>query len=78
MKLLDIETKEVTDVNIPGLLQEYMFYPLEDGNTVFLIGQNTVPSWQFYRYKMDSGELTHIEFPETPAQIVDLQLTSRS
>lgn len=75
LKMLDIETQEVTDVDIPGLLQVYLFYPARDENTIFLIGQNTLPSWQLYRYELDTQTLTQVEFPETPRQIVDLQLT---
>ncbi len=75
LKMLDIETQEVTDVDIPGILQVYMFYPARDENTIFLIGQNTLPSWQLYRYELDTQTLTQVEFPETPRQIVDLQLT---
>ena len=75
LKMLDIETQEVTDVDIPGILQVYMFYPARDENTIFLIGQNTLPSWQLYRYELDTQTLKQVEFPETPRQIVDLQLT---
>ena len=75
LKMLDIETKEVTDVNITGILQVYLFYPARDENTIFLIGQNTLPSWQLHRYELDTQDLTQVEFPETPRQIVDLQLT---
>lgn len=28
-----------------------------------------------YRYELDTQTLTQVEFPETPRQIVDLQLT---
>ena len=77
LKLLNLETNEVTNVDIPGILQVYMFYPLADGNTVFLIGQNTEPSWNCYRYEMDTGTLTKIDCPKKPRQIFDLQVTNR-
>ena len=64
LKMLDIETQEVTDVDIPGILQVYLFYPTRDENTIFLIGQNTLPSWQLYRYELDTQDRRRWYFPK--------------
>lgn len=77
LKMLNIETQEVTDFDIPGIRQVYMFYPSRDENTIFLIGQDFLPSWHLYRYEMDTQTLTQIELPETTRQIVDVLITEQ-
>ena len=77
-KVLDIETQEVTDMEIPGIREVHFFCTTGDENTIFVKGQDFVPSWHLYRYELDTQTLTQVEFPEKLRQIVDLQITYQS
>lgn len=78
LKLLTIDTQEVTDFEIPGIDQVYLFYPLDNGEGMFFIGKGLEEKskWILYYYDMVSGEVSRVfeagEYPEGFRSTVDI------
>lgn len=78
LKLLTIDTQEVTDYEIPEIDSVYQFYPRDNGEGLFLIGKDfdTDNLWQLYYYDIPNQTVSRVfqdgDLPEGFATLVDI------
>lgn len=79
LKMLTINTQEITDFNIPGIKSVYLFDPRDNGEGVFFIGKEDLPDskWWLYYYDIANETVTEVlqtdDVPDNFRALVNIQ-----
>ena len=63
LKILDVESKEVLDYDIPGIYEVYSFYPRDNGEGIFVLGSNSNKIFDLYYYDIQNSSIEPVFHP---------------
>ena len=60
LKILDVERKEVSDYDIPGIYEVYSFYPRDNGEGIFILGRDSNKIFDLYYYDIQNSSIEKV------------------